>query len=487
MSNSQGYQLLPFRFSKFNEGRLIVNESGEFHYLSNNNFSELCSGNIDYTSSLFSDLKSKNFIAQDNLVQAIDMTATRYRTRKHFLDTFTTLHMMVITLRCNHRCEYCQVSCEDADAYKFDMTVETAKRIVDTIFMSPSPSIKIEFQGGESLLNWRTIIETVKYAHIKNASLKKLLRFVICTNLTLIDKEKLEFIKEYDIDISTSLDGPKRIHDKNRVMRTGNSSHDLFIQKLELSRSILRDNQVSALMTMSAISIDHVRDVINEYIRLDFKGIFLRSLNPYGFAAQKAEELGYSAEKFVESYIDALDYIISINKAGVHFSEFFTTLLLTRILTPFSTGFVDLQSPSGAGISGAIYDYNGDVYPADEGRMLARMGDKNFLMGNVFTDSYADIFNGPVIQEIVNKSCLDIMPVCSDCVYMAYCGSDPIRNYREYKDVVGKRPGSQFCTMHRTIFDHIFKLILNNDRDTMDIFWSWITRCSLEDVRHESL
>ena len=47
-------------------------------------------------------------------------------------------------------------------------------------------------------------------------------------------------------------------------------------------------------------------------------------------------------------------------------------------MTPFSTGFVDLQSPSGAGIAGAIYYYNGDVYPTDEARMLAEMGDQSF-------------------------------------------------------------------------------------------------------------
>lgn len=57
-----------------------------------------------------------------------------------------------------------------------------------------------------------------------------------------------------------------------------------------------------------------MKDVIDEYVRLGFKGIFLRSLNPYGFAAEKKNELGYDIEKFVDKYFEALSYLIEINK-----------------------------------------------------------------------------------------------------------------------------------------------------------------------------
>jgi uncharacterized protein len=61
--------------------------------------------------------------------------------------------------------------------------------------------------------------------------------------------------------------------------------------------------------------------------------------------------------------------------------EDFATILLSRILTPFATGFVDLQSPTGVGIAGVVYDYKGNVYPCDEARMLAKMGAPRFHMG----------------------------------------------------------------------------------------------------------
>jgi radical SAM protein with 4Fe4S-binding SPASM domain len=154
------------------------------------------------------------------------------------------------------------------------------------------------------------------------------------------------------------------------------------------------------------------------------------------------------------------------------------------MMTSQSTGFVDLQSPSGAAISGVIYDYNGDVYPADEARMLARMGDNHFCMGNVGTDPFKQIFGSDVAREITSKSCLEVVPGCADCVYRPYCGADPIRNYLEHGDVFGKQPGSQFCLKNREIFAHLFNLVRQGDMVTLDTLWSWITP-SEDGVYHE--
>ena len=140
------------------------------------------------------------------------------------------------------------------------------------------------------------------------------------------------------------------------------------------------------------MNITRLKEVIDEYVKLGYNTIFLRALNPYGNAIKNKKELEYSADEFIEAYKDALNYIIQLNRKGIHFTECFTALFLSRILTPFSMGFVDLESPSGAGISGAIYNYDGKIYPADEDRMLARMGNDYFCMGTV-NDSYAQVFH----------------------------------------------------------------------------------------------
>jgi len=486
MSNKYPYQILPFKHVRFNDHELLlVNEAGDFYFISIDDFDKFIGYGLPKKNDVFLDLKSNHFLIDTNIAEVIDLLSTKYRTRKRFLNQFTSFHMMVITYRCNHKCRYCQVSSEDSGSYRWDMSPETARRIVDYIFCSPSDEIKIEFQGGEPLLNWETVKETIEYAEQKNKKSRKALEFVVSTNLTLIDRNKLDYLKFHNVYISTSLDGPKSIHDKNRLLRTGGSSYDLFIKKLELTRNILGPDKVSALMTTTKDNLYRITDVVDEYIKLGFDGVFFRALNPYGLAA-KNESLHYPIEEFVKSFKEGLKYIIRLNLKGIRFVEYYSTLLLSRILTHFPTGFVDLQSPSGAGICGVIYDYNGDVYPSDEARMLAKMGDKRFLMGNVFKDTYYEIFHGKVMTEIVEKSCVETMPGCATCAFQIYCGADPIRNYLETKDIVGHRPTSDFCEKNKEIIKFLFEIIKDNDEDVQDVLWSWITKRDLKEIRGES-
>lgn len=144
------------------------------------------------------------------------------------------------------------------------------------------------------------------------------------------------------------------------------------------------------------------------------------------------------------------------------------------MLTPFATGFVDLQSPAGVGISGAIYDYDGSVYVADEGRMMARFKNYFFRLGNVNTDSYQSMFNGEKLHEIIRNSCNECLPECAECVFQPYCGADPVRNLSEQGDMVGHRPTNEMCKKNKAIMHYLFELLEKHDPDINRIFWSWI-------------
>ncbi|MDR2574092.1 MAG: His-Xaa-Ser system radical SAM maturase HxsB [Desulfovibrio sp.] len=475
-------QLLPFQFKYHSNGRvLLVNECGDYAFVPQDTFEDIISDRLAKDNSHYLDLQSRLFLkSAENDEFSLQKAAAKYRSRKAYLRDFTSLHMMVVTLRCNQRCEYCQVSCADEDARKYDMPVATAYKIVDTIFASPSNSIKIEFQGGEPTLHWDVVKETVLYAKEKQQNSDKGLSFVLCTNLTGITRKQLIFCRDHNIYISTSLDGTRPLHDKNRVLRAGGSSYDLFLRNLFLAREIVGKDCVDALMTTTALSLGKLHEIIDEYIALGFNGIFIRSLNPYGFAAEQAGVLGYDTHDFVDAYANALQYILSINKTRF-FPEYFASILLSRILTPFSTGFVDLQSPAGVGISGAIYDYDGSVYPSDEARMLARMGDGHFNLGNVHTDSYKDIFGGPKLKDIIHDACVEVTPSCAYCVYQAYCGTDPVRNYLESGSEVRKMEGTPFCIKHKGIFNYLFSLLADMSEEEENIIWSWITRSNTVD------
>lgn len=469
------YQILPYRFDRLKDKVFLSNEVGEHLYLTKVEFSKFVEHKLNPTDKAFKDLKSKQIIADNNIENVIDMLATKYRTKKDFLSEFTALHMVVATLRCNSNCSYCQVSKKDLCDISFDMSKQTAKKVVEKIFESPSKHIKIEFQGGEPLLNFQLIKYIINKAEWTNLFKKKNLEFVICTNLTSIDKNILKWLKGHNVYISTSIDGPKELHNLNRPLNDVENSYDIVTEKINLCKKYLGEHSISALMTTTSHTLNYFSQIIDKYLELGFDSIFLRSLNPYGFAKRDKHKLAYPMNDFIECYKKGLDYIIEINLKGTFFSEGFATILLTRMLTPFSTGFVDLQSPAGIAIAGVIYDYDGDVYVSDEGRMLASVGDKKFKIGNVSTDSYQEIFNGKYLHSLMEDSIAESLPDCSTCAYLSYCGADPVRNYSEQNDIVGNRTISEICNKNKSIIKHLFSLLERDDKDINRVFWSWIT------------
>lgn len=476
------YKLLPFRFERKDENFLLTNDVGDFLYLNQVEFNALKNHSLP-KSELYFDLKSKSFIYDQSLTTIVDTLATRYRTRHRFLFEKTSLHMFVVTLRCNQKCLYCHAASERSSAAQsYDMSLETGRKSVEFALQSPAPSLKFEFQGGEPLLNFSTIKAIVEHTEKINAKLNKQVEFVICTNLVALTQEHLDFFNEKKFDISTSLDGPIDLHDKCRKLNSGSGSYEKIIANLQWAQSELGKSRVSALLTVTQHNLKHLREAVDEYLRHGLEYIFIRRLNPLGFA-HNSHELAYSIDEFISAYRDVLDYIIQLNTEGESLSEAFATILLSRILTPFSTGFVDLQSPTGSGLSGLIYDVNGDIFVSDEARMVYRTtGDKRFSIGSV-EQSRLDVFANVDFKDLVRKSILDAAPGCAWCVYKPYCGSDPVRNFFAQGDIVGHRPTSDFCKEHKAILDTLFKYLEINDNGIEDIFWSWLTQRTVSQVR----
>src|SRR2546429_3269834 len=183
---STEYQLLPFRFTELDRDRYVLtNIAGEFITLPKEIIPKLINHELRAEEPAFMELRARHFLTDGSTSIAKDLLAIKVRSRYEHFPNFTSLHMFVVTLRCEHSCMYCQVSRQSEDKLKFDMTSDDATAALDLAFRSPSPNIKIEFQGGEPLLNFPLIQEIVREAKARNSS--KQLAFVIATNLALIN------------------------------------------------------------------------------------------------------------------------------------------------------------------------------------------------------------------------------------------------------------------------------------------------------------
>jgi uncharacterized protein len=465
---SGGYKLLPIRFTKLDEKRYVItNIAGEFLILDAARLTDLVEHRLPQ-GDLYDELKSRHFIYDNDSRAALQLLGLKYRTKLSRVSRFTGLHMFVVTLRCDYTCKYCQVSRQTEDRLAFDMSEATARLAVDMVFRSPSHQLKIEFQGGEPLLNFERIKQIVSVAKERNQDFKRDLQFVVASNLSLISDEVLSFADRENIYFSTSLDGPAGLHNANRP-RPGKNGHALTIAGIESIRARLGVDRVSALMTTTDRSLKHPREIIDEYVRLGFHEIFLRPLSPYGFAVTTGQIERYNTDAWLAFYKEGLDYILELNRQGVRMRETYSALVLRKMLTPHATGYVDLQSPAGIGISGIVYNYDGAVFASDEARMLAEMDDQTFRLGDLAKNSYEEMMLSDALLNPLEDSIAESAPGCTDCAFLPYCGADPVYHHATQHDVVGNKALSGFCHRNMEVFRHLIRKLEDSpsDRDTL--------------------
>lgn len=466
-------QLLPLRFERLEDDRFAVaNIVGDLLILNRRELERVTSLALAPGDGLYERAFEKLLIARKGQQAPLQLLALRLRSRMAFLRRPTPLHIFVVTLRCEHSCPYCQVSRQSTDRVRFDMSEETAMRAVEVALSAPAPSIKIEFQGGEPLLNFGLVRKITEVVRARAPAHGKAVEFVIASNLALLTDEVLDFCQKHDVQLSTSLDGPADLHNRNRP-RPGGNSHDLAVAGIRRAQAALGRSRVGALMTTTEASLGRVEEIIDEYLRLDLGGIFLRPLSPYGFAIKTKQFARYGGAEWLAFYKRGLRYIIDKNKEGRPFPEFYARLLLTRMLSDEPTGYVDLRSPAGIGLGALVYNYDGKVFGSDEGRMLAEMGDRTFELGDLRTDDYRSLLLSPKLIDFVGASLAQCAPQCNACAYEPVCGAEPVYHHTTQGDPVGIKPLSEFCARQKGLLRLLLDILEEGGEDAA-VLRGWV-------------
>ncbi len=474
--SSPSYSLLPFRFTKIDEDQYFLStDYGEWLTINSSILRTLMVKEKIADEQTYFQLKARHFITTDGTNTQVDLLASKYKTKKSFIENFSQLHIFVLTIRCNNSCVYCQASrksCQSDHNY-YDMNEEVLDKSIELFLSMPSSKLTLEFQGGESTLTMPLIKKAVQRVKEKNTD--KDIQFVVCTNLCELSDEDLDFLISHNFSISTSLDGPEELHNHNRKFgRTG--AYAPLVNNLNKIKEKGAFSQVSALMTTTRQSLEQHKEIIDEYVQQGFRSIFIRELNPYGFAQKYFHKIGYDSATFLKFYEQCLDYIIALNKQGIAFRESYASLILKKLITPWATGFVDLQSPCGSGFGVTLYNYDGSIYPSDESRMMAETGDKYFRMGNILENTREELFLGPVMQKIAASGVNDSLPVCSDCAFAPYCGADPVRRYQVTGSIYGHPGKDEFCVKNKSIIRMVVKKLIEADPETREILLQWGTK-----------
>lgn len=178
---------------------------------------------------------------------ALDKFRTGQKTRISALN-------LNMTGKCNLACVYCYAQGGDYARIQKDMDAPMALQTLDEALQASDPSLpfRIEFFGGEPLLNTEVIEAVIEWqkhsAAWKNHPGGTVNR--ISTNLTTLSGQQEQLLKEGNIIISISLDGPGKVQDQQRPFKDGRGSYDIIMGNIRRLREHMPQATIIARMTV---------------------------------------------------------------------------------------------------------------------------------------------------------------------------------------------------------------------------------------------
>lgn len=363
--------------------------------------------------------------------------------------------ILVPTLRCNLSCGYCQVSRAAENASGYDWTEEKLVEVLGFLDGLETNEIKVEFQGGEPLLRVDLLARVRDFCRSRFDQSQ----FVVCTNLQNLGEAEWLFLASDDTFISTSLDGDRKTHERQRTETAERT--DIFFENLATAFARFGPGKISALPTVDVDRPPDFKALIDNFERFGIRSIYLRPINHQGFARRlkPKPDVLFRWNKLHGEFIETLiDHNFRTSRLV---EEYYFSLCLRRVLRLGVDSHVDLRNPNFFASDYIVVDYDGRLYPTDEARMLSRIGQIDLSVGSVSDGiEYAKV-------ELLNGSAFNNFdPDCIHCAYQPFCGSDPIDDISRYGRIDLPRNETWFCGRQLSIFDKIFELLYRDDEAT---------------------
>ena len=439
-------QIEDIRFDEFDDGYIVSNNYCDYHFL---------------TKEEFENLKFNNYSPFP--VRSQDEKVKLYR-QLHSNNCFSTvLHIFIVGLDCPLHCIYCQADAGINRRFSI-MNEETASNAINLALQTPSDFIQVEFQGGEPLSNFSIVEYIVNEFNKRIRKSNKNVEFSLVTSLFGMTEKKLSFIKEQNISIAISFDGTEYVHNKNRPADKGNNYKNLIFW-LDKIKNAGIPWKTSFILTATKDSLRNYEKIIENYISIGAERILFRPLGFFGRAKENWDNIGYSPSEFGYIYEQVLNLILDKSiKENIKLIEYHAAMFAKKILLKYQINHTEFRSPCGAGIGQIVYDWNGNIYPCDEARMVAVQGDEIFKLGNVTTSTYLECLSNEIIESLCVSSTMESMHPCCDCVYMPLCGICPVYNYSTYKSLQNLNERNDYlCNIKKEMFRAFFSIFFKND------------------------
>lgn len=343
---------------------------------------------------------------------------------------------------CNIRCKYCfyhsLAENRSTESYGI-MSIENLEALVKKTLEYADGICTFAFQGGEPTLAgldfYRKFVEFEKKYNIKNVKVNN----AIQTNGVVIDEEWAKFLAENNFLVGLSLDGPKDIHDGNRVDPQNEGTYNKVMKAVSLFDKYKVEYNI--LFVVNAYVARHAAKIYSFFKKCNFRYLqFIPCLDPleevpggYPYSLKPDRLAIFMKTLFDLWYEDIMkDDYYSIR----HFDNLVGMLMGYR--------------PEACGMGGTcqcqfVVEADGSVYPCD-----FYVTDE-WKIGNLLEMSFEDVLSSETARRFIESS-HHIDPACKECKWLNICRGGCRRTREPYADE--KPILNYFCPAYKDFYEY---------------------------------
>ena len=312
---------------------------------------------------------------------------------------------------CNLRCAYCFAETGEFHGGRMLMPFETAKAALDMLVARSGGRyhLEVDLFGGEPLMNWDVVKQTVAYGRELEKKFNKHINFTIITNGVALDDEKIDFINKEMFNVVISIDGRREVHDALRVTPNKKGSYDIIVPKAQKLVRERGEGEHYIRGTYTSSNLDFTEDV-KALTELGFEQI---SIEPVVLKPEDPHSINEAnVDRALAEYDTLADYVLERKREGkpFNFFHFHVDMDNAPCLAKRALG-------CGAGVEYVAVAPNGDIYPCHQ-----FVGDAKFLLGNVLkADDNGNVpLNDGIRREFASCN-IFTKEKCSNCWAKYYC------------------------------------------------------------------
>lgn len=392
---------------------------------------------------------------------------------------------LFVTSKCNMACKYCYFSDSYDNEMKLknkNMNFEIAKKAIDFYFLhsngNRNKNYPIGFYGGEPFVNFNLMQSIVSYVKKEYKNKYKDVIFTVTTNLTILNKEILNFLISNNVHVAVSLDGPKEIHNGYRILKNGLGTYEIVMKNLDFiykhDQKYFFDHVVFNVVLAPPINfIKSYRFFSNKlFSNNSFAKIGLLLIDgSQNFEKKYKIKIDEGYETIIKLFKIYKEYSISGKKINNFLSRVFDEIFIEIHNREMFRLDQDIRE-RGACIPGMIrpmVDEDGNIYPCEKGGFI-KIGDIH--KGFDYQKCYKLVTD---FAKVRNEICLD----CWAIRFCSVCYIDAEKDGR-----INKEKKLQQCEDIKNHYSNYLKRyveIMEKNPNTFD----WMRKWALEKQKKE--